>query len=754
METEQTAELFLREHSELDEDDRYFRLNVRNGLENIGLEDSTQKDAIMTLTERYVQSHETFKLLRRCGKCLAERERQSHRAGSAVIFYYCERYQTEKHQAFELLASLLKQSLSHLKHYKRPCPKSLSTKLKDIFEYGRSEPDFGDLVEIFLDSFQILEKPTIILDGLDEMEYAEIVKVLGVFRQLHRKLSGWRLFISSREQLHHNINMAHLVPNLEHLRILHRDNADDICVYVKTMIAMKMIHTRQLTENQSLIEEMEHRLQAESRGIGICSALDNLPKDLDSTYNRCLQRIKRDRNMDHALKVFRWVSCTSRPLHIEELKEALAFTLEDTAWVADKIQSSNSVISRCGNLVAADSFDLCVRFIHPSVQHYLQHVDPSNLFHINQNKGQLECGEFSIRYLNFTDFSSQVQKPKTISFHPDVPGQVVGSTSSALGKLAFDVMGWTRYRTNQPLTSLVPVKPPLTATYGHNQLAQACLQNPLVEKYPTDDIGRSPLSCAAKNGHERIVQLLLQDPSVNLNHSDRVHRTPLSYAAKNGHDGTLQLLLQDLSSDELQFPDFWRRTPLSLAAERGHDRIVQLLIEHLRRPADIADNLQRTPLSYAAEKGHEKVVQLLLERQDIDMNRQDEEKRTPLSLAAENGHIKVAQLLLECRDIDIESKDKYDRTPLSYAAEKGHEKVVQLSVEQQDVDINSEDHRLQTPLSHAAEKGHENVVQMLLNCTHIDINSRDIYRYTPLTRATMNDCGNVVRLLSQYGAVL
>lgn len=76
-ETERTAELFQREHSKLDEDDRYFRLNVRNGLENIGLEKSTQKDAIMTLTERYLQSQETFKLLKKCGNCLAERESAS-----------------------------------------------------------------------------------------------------------------------------------------------------------------------------------------------------------------------------------------------------------------------------------------------------------------------------------------------------------------------------------------------------------------------------------------------------------------------------------------------------------------------------------------------------------------------------------------------------------------------------------------------------------------------------------------------------
>ncbi len=78
-ETEQTAESFQRIHSELDENNQYFRFNVRNGLEHIGLEDASQKNGIMTLTERYVQSQDVFKLMKRCGKLLAGRE-------SALLF--------------------------------------------------------------------------------------------------------------------------------------------------------------------------------------------------------------------------------------------------------------------------------------------------------------------------------------------------------------------------------------------------------------------------------------------------------------------------------------------------------------------------------------------------------------------------------------------------------------------------------------------------------------------------------------------
>jgi hypothetical protein len=74
-ETEKTAELFQRTHSDLDDSGRYFRFNVRNGLEKIALEDSSQKDTIMAVTQRYVESQDAFKLMKRCALSLAERER-------------------------------------------------------------------------------------------------------------------------------------------------------------------------------------------------------------------------------------------------------------------------------------------------------------------------------------------------------------------------------------------------------------------------------------------------------------------------------------------------------------------------------------------------------------------------------------------------------------------------------------------------------------------------------------------------------
>ena len=71
-ETEKTAELFQRTHSNLDDSNRYFRFNVHHGLEKIALEDSSQKDTIMAVTNRYLESQDTFKQIKRCASNLGE----------------------------------------------------------------------------------------------------------------------------------------------------------------------------------------------------------------------------------------------------------------------------------------------------------------------------------------------------------------------------------------------------------------------------------------------------------------------------------------------------------------------------------------------------------------------------------------------------------------------------------------------------------------------------------------------------------
>jgi predicted acylesterase/phospholipase RssA len=73
-ETEKTAEQFQRAHMDLDDSVRYCRLNVLNGLQDIGLEEADRKDDILNITKHYLQKQDVLKLLRGCTKRLAQHQ--------------------------------------------------------------------------------------------------------------------------------------------------------------------------------------------------------------------------------------------------------------------------------------------------------------------------------------------------------------------------------------------------------------------------------------------------------------------------------------------------------------------------------------------------------------------------------------------------------------------------------------------------------------------------------------------------------
>jgi hypothetical protein len=73
-ETEKTAERFSRDKSRLDGDGGYYRFNVLRGLEDIGLEDSKRKNAVIAVTNRYVESQAVLKQMKACGNRLGDKQ--------------------------------------------------------------------------------------------------------------------------------------------------------------------------------------------------------------------------------------------------------------------------------------------------------------------------------------------------------------------------------------------------------------------------------------------------------------------------------------------------------------------------------------------------------------------------------------------------------------------------------------------------------------------------------------------------------
>ncbi len=72
--TETTADDFLRHHTQLHTEYRYFRFNVLTGLERVGLEDAAMRPQIIAATRRYLASEDNKKQLEHCAENLRLRE--------------------------------------------------------------------------------------------------------------------------------------------------------------------------------------------------------------------------------------------------------------------------------------------------------------------------------------------------------------------------------------------------------------------------------------------------------------------------------------------------------------------------------------------------------------------------------------------------------------------------------------------------------------------------------------------------------
>jgi ankyrin repeat protein len=109
-------------------------------------------------------------------------------------------------------------------------------------------------------------------------------------------------------------------------------------------------------------------------------------------------------------RMFKWIVCAREPIHLEELREAIAFTLEDLAYDSGKLPTDlNRLIRACGNLVVADEETQVIQLAHHTVQQYLSQQDGSP-FQFTIKDANVMAGEFCVAYLSFANFESQVAR--------------------------------------------------------------------------------------------------------------------------------------------------------------------------------------------------------------------------------------------------------------------------------------------------------------------------------------------------------
>lgn len=507
----------------------------------------------------------------------------------------------------------------------------------------------------------------------------------------------------------------------------------------------------------------------------IKNSLDHLPLGLKGTYDNILQQIN-GQDPDNRLlayNVLSWISHAPRPLNPKEFCIAMSIAEGDTELDDDDLLDQLDLVHVCGGLVTIDELSQTVRFVHYTVQEYLEtnaEVSRGVAIHATMAK---TC----IAYLSFGAFANQ--PPVALKglrkrffnrrlarnafyryaalnwgYHTKLSDEeesvldMICSFStlhrqmeSAIHVFFNEWKCWDSYD-SRPGHNIFPA----AAAIGLPRLTKALI-NFGGDKVDFKDWSKqSTLSHAAENGHLAVVELLVGRVDVQPDSRECLGQSPLSRAAENGHLAVVELLVprDDVQADSR---DNNSQSPLTRAAENGHLAVVEMLVGRGDVQADSRDKCGRSPLSRAAKNGHLAVVELLVSRNDVQSNSSDRMGLTPLSHASLNGHIAVVQLLVAREDVQADSRDCCNQSPLSHAANNGHLAVVQLLVGRNDVQADSMDNYGQSPLFRAADMGHLAVVELLVGREDIQADSRDKRGRSPLSRAAKNGHVAVVKLL-------
>ena len=497
-------------------------------------------------------------------------------------------------------------------------------------------------------------------------------------------------------------------------------------------------------------------------------ALETMPTTLDATYDEAVRRIESqtDDDKELAFLVLSWVSYASRPLTIEELRQALAVEPEETELDDENMPDQDTILSICAGLVTSDQATGAVRLVHYTAQEYFER-HRAGLFPNAQAGISLTC----IAYLNLDTFALVCRDDDELrtrldemplvryascywghhareSEDPEVQNAALDflkqrskllSSVQALSVPDYLYSGYSQ-RYPKDVSGLW-----LAASYGLSSVVH-CLIEQGYDADVCDSIhGWSALYKASENGHSDVVQQLLAHCSDPYMPDSNFGRSPLHQAASHGHTEVGGLLLDN--GINIEILDKERRTPLHAAAANGQKDMVIMLTA---RGADLEarDKADWTPLQRAASHGHHAVTEALV-NSGADVEAVMRGGWTALAKAANNGHTAIASLLI-IHGANVKAHDKDGLTPLHLSIWYGHGPVATILMNN-GAEIEAQDQNGWAPLHDAAWRGNLAMINLLLEKGAL-INAVSVEGWTPLHRATFGGQADAAELLLARGA--
>ncbi|KAJ7066788.1 hypothetical protein B0H15DRAFT_794335, partial [Mycena belliarum] len=303
-------------------------------------------------------------------------------ANSNVACIYLNHKETVAQTLVNLLASIWKQLA---------VSKPLDPSVHALYKRHRQR-DIRPSLEEIAEILQILIAQTsqvyIVVDALDEYPEQQRLALLDQLSMLLGPTT--RLMITSRP----HVDFHDTFPDLLAVEI--RATDEDILGYIDRQIHLAPRLSKHVHIQPKLRDEIKSCIPSKANGMfllaklhigslstkntvkAVRQALQDLPQDLNQTYEEAMERILSQSSDDKelALQTLTWVAYTKRPLSVAELREALAIELGATSLDTDNLLDISIVLAVCAGLIIVDEKMSVVRLIHYTTQHYFDKIQP------------------------------------------------------------------------------------------------------------------------------------------------------------------------------------------------------------------------------------------------------------------------------------------------------------------------------------------------------------------------------------------
>ncbi|KAH7030625.1 uncharacterized protein B0I36DRAFT_348831 [Microdochium trichocladiopsis] len=637
---------------------------------------------------------------------------EAHSGSHTLLYFYFDFSDTAKETVDSMVRSLV-----HQLYHRVAGARTFLDSLYALCGHSSSQPSTDSLQSTLESMFQSAGGVWLALDALDECTTRQ--ELLDWIRHLRETSPGVSLIATSRLEQEIEASIRRMKSGTSIIPLQSERVHCDIQQYVEAKVygdsALRRWRNRpaiQAKIQKALIEKANgirfrwvtcqlDTLEGCKDPKVLDKALQSLPKTLDDTYNRIIERIP-DEDRPSAIRILQLLAFSERPLHVEEVVDAIAVDLTKTPRVdpADRMPEPDEISHYCSGLTVVsetrdeDIVTKQIQLSHYSVKEWLEsrRLAEPLATEFQEQHARAAIAEICIAYLLELpdDFSLREARDKYPFTHYSAaywPGHAsIGQTATHIvTTLAIELFGNAQA---YYLTLVLGVYTQRASGTGGWSLATPCL------------------TFAAHYGLQGAVEQL-------------VHQGADANAQGKNHGNALQA-----------------------ASSEGYEAIVRLLVEH---GADVhaGGGTYGGALQAASWAGREETVRLLVGL-GADVNDQGARYGTPLHAAAKSGNTETVRVLVEL-GADIDAVGGYTGNALQAAIMAKHEDTVRLLIGL-GADVNARGGIYGNALQVAASKGHEAIVRLLLD------HGADVYAesgcYNSALEAAMK-VGNVdiIRLL-------